>query len=160
MGMEFSRKCHWFLLTCHQIVISIYTYKFSLWLIGFYNPKPLLYINEVRRYWHTRYKKSFKGQNLIYPSHKSKLCNNTYKMKTNSRGSLTIFSPLQWLFSYLFWILLQEEELSILFMRLIFTTLSLRVILRYPLMLLALDIRFCYTPPLVKRARLSFLLLV
>ena len=127
-----------FLLTCHQIVISIYTYKFSLWLIGFYNPKPLLYIKEVRRYRHTRYKKSFKGQNLIYPSHKSKLCkkttreklefrdwgesNNTYKMKTNLRGSLTIFSPLRWLFTYLSWILLQEEELSILFTRLVFTT--------------------------------------
>ena len=174
MGMEFPRKCHWFLLTCHQIVISIYTYIFSLWLIGFYNPKPLLYIKEVRNR-HTRYKKSFKCQNLIYPSHKSKLCkkttraklefrdwgesSNTYKMKTNLRGSLTIFSPLQWLFTYLFWILLQEEELSILFMRFVFTTVSLRVILRYPLMLLVLDIGLCYTPLVIWLETLSLIYL-
>ena len=56
IGMEFPRKCHWFLLTCHHIVISIYTYIFSFWLIGFYNPKPLQYVKEVRRYQHIRYK--------------------------------------------------------------------------------------------------------
>ena len=37
---ELSRKCHWFLQTCQHMFISIYTYIFSLWLVGFYNPKP------------------------------------------------------------------------------------------------------------------------